>query len=108
MKEAGMDARRWVVVAVLAASSIAHADRQAVAPGTGLQSSIVIDSGANGVCQTAAKGDDLQAAAVGQGSPFEDEVRCGPNRIANTAAVGDDRQLIAVGDACNGPNRVVV
>src|SRR2546425_11056657 len=94
--------RSMLAALLLALASLAHADRQVIAPGTGLQSAVEVDSGANGICETKARGDDLQAAAVGRGSPFEDEIRCGPDRIASTAATGDDRQLIAGGDACEG------
>jgi hypothetical protein len=97
-----------VVVGVLLLAGVALADRQLIAPGTGSQDAVVVDSGANGICETAARPDDLQAIAVGRGSPFEDEVRCGPDRIANTTAAGDDRQLIAVGAACGSPNSTVV
>ncbi len=101
--------QRWpLALLLLALASTTRADRQVIAPGTGLQSSVEIDSGANGICETRARGDDLQVAAVGQGSPFEDEVRCGPDHIANTAAAGDDRQLIAVGAACQGAGAVVI
>jgi hypothetical protein len=100
--------RSTLALLLLALASAARADRQVIAPGTGLQSSVEVDSGANGICQTQARGDDLQAAAVGQGAPFEDEVRCGPDHIANTAAAGDDRQLIAVGAACQGAGAIVV
>src|SRR2546422_103694 len=98
--------RRSMLGAWLLASA-AHADRQVIAPGTGLQSAVEVDSGANGICETKARGDDLQAAKLGQGAPFADEIRCGPDRIANTAAAGDDRQLIAVGSAC-GAREIVV
>src|SRR5205814_8929042 len=67
-----------------------------------------VASGANGICQTKARGDDLQATAVGQGTPFQDEIRCGPDRIANTTAAGDDLQLIPVGNACQGTGAIVV
>src|SRR5437879_7598287 len=98
--------RRSMLGALLLASA-AHADRQVIAPGTGLQSAVEVDSGANGICETKARGDDLQAAKLGQGAPFADEIRCGPDRIANTAAAGDDRQLIAVGSAC-GAGEIMV
>ena len=98
--------RRSMLGALLLASA-AQADRQAIAPGTGLQSAVEVDSGANGICETKARGDDLQAAKLGQGAPFADEIRCGPDRIANTAAAGDDRQLIAVGSAC-GAGEIMV
>ena len=81
--------RRPMLGALLLASA-AHADRQVIAPGTGLQSAVEVDTGANGICETRARGDDLQATKVGQGAPFQDEIRCGPDRIANTAAAGDD------------------
>ena len=96
------------MLAMLLLASAAHADRQAIAPGTGLQSAVEVDSGANGICQTRARGDDLQVAAVGQGTPFQDEIRCGPDRIANTTAAGDDLQLIPVGNACQGTGAIVV
>src|SRR2546429_622967 len=95
------------MLAMLLLASAADADRQVIAPGTGLQSAVEVDSGANGICQTKARGDDLQATAVGQGTPFQDEIRCGPDRIANTAAAGDDLQLIPVGNAGRGRGRVV-
>jgi hypothetical protein len=95
------------LVSALAVASAARADRQVVAPGTGLQSATELDSGANGICETPARRDDVQAIAVGKGSPFEDEIRCGPDRIANTPAAGDDTQRVAVGSAC-GRNEVVI
>src|SRR5207253_1814388 len=99
-------------IAVAAAATVlalvpAHADRQQIAPGTGRQDAVVIDSGANGICETTARSDDLQPIAVGHGSPFEDVVRCGVGRIANTTAAGDDRQLVPVGGACQNPNTAV-
>src|SRR2546422_2637984 len=94
--------RSMLAALLLALVSPAHADRQVIAPGTGLQSAVEVDSGANGLCETKARGDDLQVAKLGQGAPFEDEIRCGPDRIASTTAAGDDRQLIAVGSACGG------
>jgi hypothetical protein len=93
---------------VLTLASSARADRQVIAPGTGLQSAVEVDSGANGICQTAARGDDLQVAPVGQGAPFQDEIRCGADRIVATVAAGDDRQLVAVGAACPGAGEIVV
>src|SRR3989475_11257435 len=99
--------RSMLAALLLALASPAHADRQVIAPGTGLQSAVEVDSGANGICETKARGDDLQAAQLGQGAPFEDEIRCGPDRIANTTAAGDDRQLIAVGSACGGGGGIV-
>src|SRR5438876_12188111 len=99
--------RSMLAALLLALASPAHADRQVIAPGTGLQSAVEVDSGANGICETKARGDDLQAAKLGQGLPFADEIRCGPDRIANTTAAGDDRQLIAVGSACSAGEIVV-
>src|SRR3989442_4539301 len=107
-REGDMNVVQRSMLAMLLLASAARADRQAIAPGTGLQSAVELDSGANGICQTKARGDDLQAAAVGQGTPFQDQIRCGPDRIANTAAAGDDRQLIPVGNACPGAGAIVV
>lgn len=97
----------WLVGAFVAVPG-ARADRQVIAPGTGLQSAVEVDSGANGICQTPARRDDVQAIPVGRGQPFQDEIRCGPDRIASTAAAGDDTQLVAVGAACRNANEVVV
>jgi hypothetical protein len=96
------------VALLVSAASAARADRQRIAPGTGSQSAVAIDTGANGICQTAAQGDDVQAAAVGQGTAFQPVVRCGADRTASTAAAGDDGQLVAVGGTCQNPNVVVV
>ena len=85
-----------------------RADQQVIAPGTGLQSSIVADTGANGLCETTAASGDIQAAPAGGATPNLTEVRCGANKIVESAAGGDDVQLIAVGAACNGANRAVV
>ena len=61
--------RSMLAALLLALASPAHADRQVIAPGTGLQSAVEVDSGANGLCETKARGDDLQAAKLGQGRP---------------------------------------
>ncbi|MEO6029966.1 MAG: hypothetical protein ABIR79_24125, partial [Candidatus Binatia bacterium] len=42
--------------------TVVRADEQVIAPGTGLQSSIVVDTGANGVCESVAASGDIQAA----------------------------------------------
>jgi hypothetical protein len=87
---------------------VARADRQRIAPGTALQSEVVVDTGANGVCETQARGDDIQAAGLGLGTAGEDAVRCGPDAIANTPAAGDDTQLVAVGAECQNRNTIVL
>src|SRR5438067_2396061 len=68
-----------------------HADRQVIAPGTGPQDTVVVDTA----------------------EPNTPVVRCGPNRIAETAANnvhsgGDDVQLVAVGAPCPNAGTVVV
>lgn len=96
------------LVLALAATMIssARADQQLIAPGTGgSQNAVVVDTGADGLCETVAAGDDIQVATIGQGTPFQNEVRCGPNLIADTAAVADDTQLVAVGASCKTANR---
>jgi len=102
---------RLMLLAVLAGVSFAlpaQADQQQIAPGTGPQSSVVISTGPDGICNTTAALGDIQAASVGQGTPFRNEVRCGADKIVSTAAQGDDTQLIAVGGACTGVNKAVV
>jgi hypothetical protein len=99
---------RKIGLVVLLVASVARADRQSIAPGTGRQDSVVVDSGANGVCETTAARTDVQSNQVGHGLAFTDAVRCGPDRIANTAAAGDDTQLLAVGSACRNAAEIVV
>ncbi|HJQ82954.1 MAG TPA: hypothetical protein VKA21_02685 [Candidatus Binatia bacterium] len=99
----------WAVVLGCAlAAGVAWADRQRIAPGTALQSEVVVDSGPNGICETTARGDDLQATPVGAGAPFENAVRCGADRVATSVAAGDDRQLIALGADCQNPGTAVI
>jgi hypothetical protein len=100
--------RTFLLVIVLVLAIPAFADIQRIAPGTGLQNAVVVDTGANGVCETSAPGGDLQAADVGGGARNRPGVRCGPNRDAETAAQGDDVQLIAVGGVCRGANATVI
>ena len=49
---------KWMVVAagwtVLLATTPALGDVQRIAPGAGLQNAVVVDTGANGICDTAA------------------------------------------------------
>ena len=97
-----------VLAFALAAPFAARADQQVIAPGTGLQSAIVIDTGANGLCETTAASGDIQAAPVGGATPNRNEIRCGTNKTVESVAAGDDVQLIAVGGTCNNANRVVV
>jgi hypothetical protein len=97
-----------VAVGAMLFASAGRADQQNIGPGTGLQSSVVVDTGADGICQTTAQGDDIQFAAVGHGSPFQNEVRCGPNLVAETAAIGDDTQLVAVGASCKNAQVVII
>ena len=98
-----------VCAAVLvAACSDAWADMQEIAPGTGVQGATVIDTGANGICETMATPDDIQALGVGAAPTYQAEVKCGPNKVADTTAAGDDTQLVAPGAPCNNPNVAVV
>jgi len=100
-----------LVATVLVATStvpVALADRQRIAPGTALQSEIAVDTGTNGICETAAGGDDLQAAAVGLGTPGEDEIRCGLDQVVGTIAAGDDTQLILLNGECQNPSTIVI
>jgi hypothetical protein len=98
-----------VCAAVLvAACSDAWADVQEMAPGTGAQGATVIDTGANGICETTAMPDDLQVLGVGAAPTYQAEVKCGPNKVADTTAAGDDTQLVAPGAACNNPNVAVI
>src|SRR5688572_5641782 len=100
---------RMVVVVMLGAfASSAFADVQRMAPGAGTQDAIVVDTGANGLCETAALRGDIQAADVGSGTPSANEIRCGANEVADSTAAGDDVQVVAVGGVCRNPNNVIV
>jgi len=93
---------------IFVVAPLARADEQQIAPGTGLQSSVVINTGADGICNTTAVPDDIQAALVGQATPFRNEVRCGADKIVQTTAGGDDTQLVAVGASCSNANKVII
>jgi hypothetical protein len=67
-------------------ATMAAADEQVLAPGTGVQDATVIDTGANGTCETTATPDDIQATLVGHASPNQKEIKCGMNKVAETAA----------------------
>jgi hypothetical protein len=97
-----------VALASVTLPPLVRADQQQIAPGTGLQSTVVVSTGPDGICNTTAALGDIQAATVGQGTPFRNEIRCGADKIVGTLASGDDIQLIAVGAACTGVNKAVV
>ncbi|QOJ14069.1 MAG: hypothetical protein HRU75_05225 [Planctomycetia bacterium] len=59
---------------------------------------IVIRTGANGVCNTAAAGADVQVIPVGRGVPRAVCVDAGANGVCATAPAGDDGFFLAVGD----------
>jgi parallel beta-helix repeat protein len=50
----------------------------------------VINTGANGICETTAAAGDDQKLTVGQGDPNQDCVTAGGDGLLQTAAVGDD------------------
>jgi hypothetical protein len=93
---------------VLLAASAATADQQQIAPGTGDQSSVVIHTGPDGICDSTAAEGDIQAAPVGQATPNRSQIRCGGDKVSATAAAGDDVQLVAVGVGCKNANTPVV
>ena len=90
------------------AAPTVRADEQVIALGTGLQSSVVIDTGPDGLCNTTAAAGDIQAAVVGGATPHLNEIRCGGNKTVESVAGGDDVQLIAVGATCKNTNNAIV
>jgi len=96
------------LLCIAALGSVARGDEQVFAPGTAQQDAVVINTGADGLCQTAAASGDIQLAELGSGSPFRNGVRCGLNQTADTTAGGDDRQLVAIGRACNNANTPII
>jgi len=93
---------------VLAAA--AWADQQRLAPGTGSQGIVEVTTGANGLCETSAAGDDFQLAPVGAPAPHRPAVECdggGGNDVVDTAASGDDVQLVALGAPCANGQLIV-
>jgi hypothetical protein len=99
---------RFSLLGVLVLAPAARADEQVFAPGTAQQDAVVINTGANGLCETTAASGDIQLAELGGGSPFRNAVRCGVNQVSDTTAGGDDRQLIAVGRGCNTTTTVII
>ena len=96
--------RIGLVVVIVAMALSANADQQLIAPGTGNQSLIVVNTGPDAICDTAATGDDLQLAAVGAPAPNRPAVACdggSGNDTVDTAAAGDDVQLVEVGAPCD-------
>lgn len=100
-----MRATSLTLTLLLAGSALA--DVQRIAPGNGLQNATVVNTGANGLCETTAARGDTQAANLGRGTRNRAGVRCGPNRDAESTAQGDDVQLIAIGGACRNANAIV-
>jgi hypothetical protein len=100
--------RMRILLASVLVVSFARADEQRIPPGRGLQNAVVVDTGANGICETTAARGDLQAANVGQGARNRSAIRCGPNRIVDTIAQGDDVQLVAPGGVCRNANTAVI
>ena len=104
-----MRTRSLVLAAlVVGTGHLALADQQQIAPGTGLQNAVVIDTGPDGICNTTAAIGDIQLATPGQGSPNRNEIRCGANKIVDTIAQGDDVQLIAFGAPCKTVNTAII
>jgi hypothetical protein len=103
-----MAMRMLVVGVVVMVGTAVLADVQRIAPGSGLQDAIVIDTGTNGICETSAARGDGQAATVGQGARNQNALRCGSNRTVDTTAQGDDVQLVAVGGVCRNANVTIV
>jgi len=79
--------RSMLAALLLALASPADADRpRLLAPGTGLQSAVEVDSGANGICETKARATICRQRRWGRGRPSRTRSAAGPGRIANTAA----------------------
>ena len=92
----------------LALAGVALADQQQMAPGSGIQNEVAIDTGADGICDTTAAEDDIQVIEVGSPPTYQPAIRCGGDKIADSTAAGDDTQLVAVGASCKRNNTVVV
>lgn len=97
----------WPMVIVMVLAGGARADRQAVPPGIGSQTSVVVDAGPNGVCETGAPKTDVQVRGVGRSEPNQPAIRCGSDRIASSVVAGDDVQRVAPNGDCN-PQEVIV
>jgi len=62
-----------------------------------------IDTGADGICNTAAVAPDVQVIPVGQGSPNGTAITPGPNGLLDTAAGGDDQvDALTITTGANG------
>jgi hypothetical protein len=100
--------RKLVCLICCAVAAPALADQQMIAPGTGRQSTVVISTGANGLCETTAASGDSQSAPVGGATPNRNEIKCGANKLVDTVAAGDDVQLFAVGAPCSSVNTIII
>src|SRR5438552_19182052 len=89
-REGDMNVVQRSMLAMLLLASAARADRQAIAPGTGLQSAVEVDSGANGIAETRARGAELQLPLANPRPPFMPMRRRGPARRAVKLAVFND------------------
>jgi hypothetical protein len=65
-----------------------------------------IHTGANGLCNTIAGGDDVQVVAVGNGQPNSLCVLPGPNAVSNSVVAGDDVLNAATQRIDSGPNGI--
>src|SRR5437773_10953 len=93
--------RSMIVAVLLALASAAHADRQVIAPGTGLQSAVEVDTGPDGIANSTAAGDDVQDIPVGNAAPNTPCVLTGANGLADTPdpAGADDVRILLAGHA---------
>lgn len=56
-----------------------------------------ITSGANGICESSASGDDFQQIPVGQGKPFATAITSGSDMRVTTLPQGDDESQLLMG-----------
>ena len=59
-------------------------------PPAGFDSADRVITGKNGICETAAQGDDIQRIPLMQGEQYSECVAAGLNRVLDTVAAGDD------------------
>src|SRR5437868_4788742 len=88
---------------VLAGLMLAHtaaADEQSIPPGVPEEGELSADSGPDGICNTAATGDDVQLVAVGSVQPNLAFINCGGDGVVGSTATGDDVQLRPLGSFC--------
>jgi hypothetical protein len=101
-------ALRVAFLVSLAASADVRADEQSIPPGVAREGELTVNSGPDGLCNSAAAGDDVQLAPVGGGAANTPAIGCGADGLVQSTAAGDDVQLRPLLGLCASANVPVI